>query len=105
MYHHLFSILTNTNKFEELSIGCLDDVATYSNVLLQLLANLHSKSIRVLGFATLKCDPEDSSINSLDSHLFQNFINLQVRSGMSAPIRRYRNFIQNTFYVPILRRY
>lgn len=78
MYHHLFSILTNTNKFEELSIGCLDDVAVYSNVLLQLVANLHSKSIRVLGLATLKCDPEDPNVNNLDSHLLQNFINLQV---------------------------
>lgn len=78
MYHHILSILTNTDKFEALSIGCLDDVAVYSNIFLKLIADLHSKSIRVLGLASLKCDPEDSDLASLDYHHLQSFTNLQV---------------------------
>lgn len=78
MYHHILTILTKTEKLEELSIGCLDDLAVYSNKFLKAIADTHSKSIRVLGIASLKYDPEEYIYDSLDFHHFKHFDNLQV---------------------------
>ncbi len=78
MYYHILSILMKTNKFEELSIGCLNDVAMYSNQILKSIADHHPKSIRVLGLASLKCDPDEYMLDSLDYRHFESFSNLQV---------------------------
>lgn len=78
MYDHFFTILSKADQLEELSIGCLDDVAKDSNKFLQLIASHHSKSIRVLGIASLKYDPEEYIHQSLDYHYLNYFSNLQV---------------------------
>lgn len=78
MVYHIVTILKNTDKFEELSIGCLHDVAVFSNKFLKLISDHHSKSIRVLGLASLKTDPQEHCFNSLEYRYFENFTYLQV---------------------------
>lgn len=78
MYYRILTILNQTDKLEELSIGCLEDLAVYSNKFLKVIAEHHSKSIRVLGIASLKYDPEEYIYDSLDFHHFEHFSNLQV---------------------------
>lgn len=78
MYYHILTILKKTDKLEELSIGCLDDLIVYCNQFLKAIADHHSKSIRTLGIASLKYDPEEYIYDTLDFHYLKNYENLQV---------------------------
>lgn len=80
MYHHILTILTKTDKLEELSIGCLHDLIVYCNQILKTIADHHSKTIRILGIASMKYDPEEYVYDSLDFHYLKNYENLQVLS-------------------------
>lgn len=74
----LRKIITSSLNMEELTLGCMEDATSYSKELLHTLVHYQSSSMRVLGLATLKDDPDDYLLPELDSSLFQNFRHLQV---------------------------
>ncbi|XP_034245600.1 F-box only protein 33 [Thrips palmi] len=76
----LRKIATSSLYMEELTLGCMEDATSYSKELLHTLVNYQSASLRVLGLATLKDDPDDYLLPELDSSLFQNFRHLQILS-------------------------
>ncbi|KAE8753157.1 hypothetical protein FOCC_FOCC000080 [Frankliniella occidentalis] len=65
-------------QMEELTLGCMEDITSYSKDLLNLLVENQSSTLRILGLATLKDDPDDYLLPEIDGSLFQNFRHLQV---------------------------
>ncbi|XP_052122151.1 F-box only protein 33 [Frankliniella occidentalis] len=67
-------------QMEELTLGCMEDITSYSKDLLNLLVENQSSTLRILGLATLKDDPDDYLLPEIDGSLFQNFRHLQILS-------------------------
>lgn len=76
----LHKIAATSLHLEELTLGCMENVTSYSKELLNLLVMNQSSSLCVLGLATLKDDPDDYLLPELDGSLFGNFRHLQILS-------------------------
>ncbi|XP_071448888.1 F-box only protein 33-like [Hetaerina americana] len=76
----LKTIIKHSRELEALSLGCSEELATYSCILLNLLGRFQSRSLRQLHLASVKDDPNNYIILDLDYTLFQPFHMLQVLS-------------------------
>ncbi|KAG8225546.1 hypothetical protein J437_LFUL002062 [Ladona fulva] len=76
----LKSIIRHSRELEVLSLGCSEELATYSYILVDLLGRFQSRSLRQLHLASVKDDPNNYLILDLDHTLFQPFHVLQVLS-------------------------
>lgn len=61
-----------------LSLGCLEELTAYSNKILEEVVQYQRNSIRSLGLASVKYDPDDYALLEIESSLFSSLCNLQV---------------------------
>lgn len=71
-------LVQQCQRLEALSLGCSEELAVYVGALLDLLAHHQACSLRYLGLASVKDDPDDYLLLDLDPSLFRSFQVLQV---------------------------
>ena len=71
-------LIERCRQLEALSLGCSEELTVYVGAFLDLLARHQACSLRYLGLASVKDDPDDYILLDLDSSLFRSFQMLQV---------------------------
>jgi len=71
-------LIERCRQLEALSLGCSEELTVYVGAFLDLLARHQACSLRYLGLASVKDDPDDYILLDLDPSLFRSFQMLQV---------------------------
>lgn len=71
-------LVEQCQRLEALSLGCSEELTVYIGAFLDLLARHQACSLRYLGLASVKDDPDDYLLLDLDPGLFRSFQMLQV---------------------------
>lgn len=71
-------LIEQCRRLEALSLGCSEELTVYVGAFLDLLARHQACSLRYLGLASVKDDPDDYLLLDVDPALFRSFQMLQV---------------------------
>jgi hypothetical protein len=71
-------LIEHCRRLEALSLGCSEELTVYVGAFLDLLVRHQSCSLRHLGLASVKDDPDDYILLDFDPTLFRSFHRLQV---------------------------
>ncbi|XP_074649636.1 F-box only protein 33-like [Tubulanus polymorphus] len=74
------NIIKNSRRLKHVSFGCLEEIVSYSDYVLDLLAEYQSHSLQSLHIASIKEDPDSYSLCDLDYGHFQALANLKYLS-------------------------
>lgn len=73
-------LVEQSRHLEALSLGCSEQLTVYVAAFLELLTRHQARSLRRLGLASIKDDPDDYLLLDLDPNQFRSFQLLQVLS-------------------------
>lgn len=71
-------LIEQCQRLEALTLGCSEELTVYVGAFLDLLARHQACSLRYLGLASVKDDPDDYVLLDVDPALFRSFQMLQV---------------------------
>lgn len=72
----LLKIVKTTVCLQALSLGCAEDLAASSGLILESLRHHHTKNLLHLSLASVKDDPDDYVLLELDTSVFRSFTRL-----------------------------
>nr|CAD7197661.1 unnamed protein product [Timema douglasi] len=72
-------LVTNSHQLERLNMGCSEHLSVSALGMINLISKHQARSLRHLGLATVKDDPNNYELLDLDPSLMRNFHRLQVR--------------------------
>ncbi|XP_046744823.1 F-box only protein 33 [Diprion similis] len=78
MLEPLLEIVKRTISLQALSLGCAEDLAANSGVILDALQYHHAKNLTHLSLASVKEDPDGYILLELDTFVFRSFIRLSI---------------------------
>lgn len=74
----LLKIVKTSVSLQALSLGCAEDLAASSGILLEPLCHHHAKHLTHLSLASVKYDPDDYILLELDTTVFRGFPRLSI---------------------------